>query len=160
MSLLIALDTCAIIKLIEDAEQRTRFETAVRTVDAKLLIPAPALAELLVVADQQRETLAEAFRRAGRVPTFSEASASICAELHRQNWADRPDAVARPQFKVDLMIAACAVEQRCHALLSEDEGSRKAVQGTHVMGWTIAKAITELSPPQIEHEPTDQGKLL
>lgn len=122
-----------------------------------LVIPTPALAEMLTKADAiGKDWLATLHgKKAVRIAPFDEMAAIECAALARSRKSRNPNAT-RNKAKFDEQIVAIAVTSRAEEILSDDNDIRAlAPPGIVVCG--IANLDLPPEDPQADMFATPQG---
>ena len=136
-----------------------RMDFMVETIDevrGSVIVPTPALAELLVGAGNQRASMLRALegRRAVRVAPFDKMAAVHCASLDAQaiSEGDKRDGVRSSwqKVKIDRQIVAIAQVSRCERIITGDPdveklAGRAAIETTFV--WNL-----DLPPKDAQHK--------
>lgn len=132
----VALDANALVCLCEhDGDRRVKLDYLVERLEKQkgtLQIPAPALSEYLVNANQAGLAIVQALeRKAGiEVAAFDTVAAYECAQLNAaaQGRGDKRDgnSQAWQKIKIDRQIVAIAKARGAKLIISDDEGVKEA----------------------------------
>lgn len=170
--MIVCLDATALICLLDSRvseltspegssvnRMQERMDYMIETIDevrGSAIVPAPALAELLVGAGAQRAAMLRALegRRAVRVVPFDKMAAVHCANLDAQaiSEGDKRDGVRSSwqKVKIDRQIVATAQLARCERIITGDPdvekiAGRAAIETTFV--WEL-----DLPPEDAQQE--------
>lgn len=133
MSLIV--DTSALIALQDERPASAGFLDAVAKATKRIVIPAPALAELLTDASAETFMAALHGRGAAMVVEFTPADAHLAARVHRLVHKAATHATKR-QVRVDTMIFASAINRQMD-IVTEDldfQSYRRRLHGELNMG--------------------------
>lgn len=123
---------------------------------ATLIIPAPALSEILVYAGSAAPDWLATLTgvRCCRIAPFDTLAAIECADLARERLIQGPNSeVTKRKAKFDEQIVAIALVERADEILTDDDHIRKLV-GTRL----TVRGIGDLPlPPQLQEMPLFGG---
>lgn len=134
--------------MVSDCQARVEYLIAeLQQAKATLIVPTPALSEVLVYAGEAASTwLGElAGLRSVRIAPFDTLAAVECAALARDRQAQgRPVDISKRKAKFDEQIVAIALVERADEILSDDDHIRR-LAGEKI----VVRGIADLSlPPQ------------
>lgn len=147
-------------KPVERCQERVEFliSTLSKT-GTKLVLPTPAVTELLVSTGESATTVLEVLRRMSvfRVADFDQRAALECSVMMSQHWAGRlkqlKAEVGRHRIKFDLMIVAIARVAGAREILSDD----KSVKDVAAITGMPCRGIADLPLPPEPDQQAFQG---
>lgn len=113
-------------------DRRAKLDDLVATLEksrTKIVIPTPALTEVLIRAGKAREEVHNALTRksAFEIAPFDVKAAMECSLLLEEAWSGAEKrAITKTKFKFDWQIVAIAATRRVSTIYSEDEDMGKA----------------------------------
>lgn len=119
-------------------DRRAKLDDLVSTLGkarTKIVIPTPALTEVLIHAGKAREEILVTLTRkaAFEVAPFDVKAATECSLLLEEAWSrSEKRAITRTKFKFDWQIVAIAATRRVTTIYSDDEDVSKAAAKAHI----------------------------
>ncbi|NYZ15281.1 PIN domain-containing protein [Azospirillum sp. RWY-5-1] len=147
-------------KPVERCQERVEFliSTLSKT-RTKLVLPTPAITEMLVSTGESATAVLEVLRTMSvfRIADFDQRAALECSLLMSQHWAGRlkqlKSDVGRHRIKFDLMIVAIARVAGAREILSDD----KSVKDVAAITGMPARGIADLPLPPEPDQSSFQG---
>lgn len=113
-------------------DRRAKLDDLVATLEksrTKIVIPTPALTEVLICAGKSREEIHSVLTRksAFEIAPFDVKAAMECSLLLEEAWSGAEKrAITKTKFKFDWQIVAIAATRRVTTIYSDDEDMAKA----------------------------------
>lgn len=135
-------------------DRRARLDELVATLEksrTRIVIPTPALTEVLIRAGKAREEIYNALARksAFEIAPFDVKAAMECSLLLEEAWSGAEKrAITKTKFKFDWQIVAIAATRQVTTIYSDDDDVRKAAVRTGIRVVRIDDLALPLSAMQ------------